>query len=117
MEIHLSARNLKLTGALRAYITQKISCLEHLSDQIIGAHVVVHFDENNTPTKQFHVKVHVGIPGPDIHVEQYARDCYEAIDKVETKLMRQLRKRKTKVHEKRQRMIQREAERKRRYGR
>jgi putative sigma-54 modulation protein len=107
MEIHLSARHLKLTGANRAQITNKLSTLEHITDDIIGAHAVILFDENKSPTKQFLVKVHLGVPGPDIHIEQYGRDLYTAIDKIEDKLARQLRKRKTRLQDKRRQKTQR----------
>jgi len=107
MEIHLSARHLKLTGANRAQVTQKLSHLENITDDIIGAHVVILFDENKSPTKQFSVKVHLGVPGPDIHIEQYGRDLYTAIDKIEDKLARQLRKRKTRMQDKKRQKTQR----------
>jgi len=116
MEIHLSARHLKLTGANRAYITEKLSYLEHVTDDIIGVHAVILFDENKSPTKQFLLKVHIGVPGPDIHIEQYGRDLYEAIDKIENKLARQLRKRKTKNQEKKRHDLQKKRERAKRYG-
>ncbi len=107
MEIHLSARHLKLTGANRAQITQKLSTLEHITDDIIGAHAVILYDENKSPSKQFLVKVHLGVPGPDIHIEQYANDLYVAIDKIEDKLARQLRKRKTRLQDKKRVKTQR----------
>jgi len=100
MEIHLSARHLKLTGANRAHITSKLSVLEHITDDIIGVHAVVLYDENKSPAKQFLVKVHLGVPGPDIHVEQYGPDLNAAIDKIEDKLARQLRKRRTRLQDK-----------------
>ena len=116
MEIHLSSRHLKLTGANRAQITQKLSHLEDIADDIIGAHAVVLYDENKSPSKQFLVKVHLGVPGPDIHIEQYGKELYEVIDKLENKLARQLRKRKTRMKDKKRHTIQRNAERVKRTG-
>ncbi|MEM6822582.1 MAG: ribosome-associated translation inhibitor RaiA [Verrucomicrobiota bacterium] len=116
MEIHLSARHLKLTGAIRAYVTDKLSVLENITDDIIGVHTVILYDENNSPAKQFQVKVHLGVPGPDIHIEQYGKDLYEVVDKVEDKLARQLRKRKTKRQVKKRSNLRKRAEEKKRKG-
>lgn len=116
MEIHISARHLKLTGANRAHITTKLSVLEHITDDIIGAHVVVLYDENKSPSKQFLVKVHLGVPGPDIHIEQYGKDLNAAVDKIEDKLARQLRKRKTRMQDKKRVKTQRAVARQKKRG-
>lgn len=116
MEIHLSARHLKLTGSIRAHLTEKLSHLETITDDIIGAHAVILYDENKSPTKQFLLKVHLGVPGPDIHIEQYGPDLHAAIDKIEDKLARQLRKRKTRLKDKKRHKQQRSAERAKKRG-
>lgn len=113
MQIHVSSRHLKLTGAIQAYVAQKVSHLEHLTDEIIGAHVVLLHDENKTPAKSFCVKVHLGVPGPDIHIEEYHSDLYAAVDVTVDKLARQLRKRKTKKVDRDHRKAQRASERSR----
>lgn len=116
MQIHISSRHLKLTGAIQAFVTQKISHLEHLTDDIIGAHVVLIHDENRSPAKAFGVKVHLGVPGPDIHIEEHRSDLYAAIDVAINKLERQLRKRKTRIVEKKKHKIQKAAERAKKLG-
>jgi putative sigma-54 modulation protein len=45
--------------------------------------------------------VHLAVPGPDIHAEESDADLYAAIDLVMDKLARQLRKRKTRLNDKR----------------
>jgi putative sigma-54 modulation protein len=95
MQIHLSPRHLTLTAAIHAYVAEKVSHLEHISANIIGAHVVLMHDE--TKTKKNVVKVHLGVAGSDIHAEAAHDDLYAAIDAVTDKLARQLRKRKTKL--------------------
>jgi len=95
MQIHLSPRHLTLTAAIHAYVAEKINHLEQLTDRIVAAHVVLMHDE--TKTKKHIVKVHIAIPGPDIHAEDAEDDLYAAIDKVTDKLAQQLRKRKTRV--------------------
>lgn len=95
MQIHLSPRHLSLTAAIHGYVAEKIGHLEQLTDRIVAAHVVLMHDE--TKTRKHIVKVHLAVPGPDIHAEDAEDDLYAAIDKVADKLSQQLRKRKTKV--------------------
>ena len=95
MQIHLSPRNIALTAAIHAFIAEKITHLEDYGEEILAAHVVLMHDE--TKTKKHIVKVHLAVPGPDIHAEDAEDDLYTAIDKVVGKLSMQLRKRKTKM--------------------
>ena len=95
MQIHLSPRHLTLTAAIHGYVAEKVSHLETITDGIIAAHVVLLHDE--TKTKKHTVKVHLAVPGPDIHAEDKEDDLYAAIDKVVDKVSQQLRKRKTKI--------------------
>ena len=95
MHIHITPRHLKLTGAIHGFVASKVEHLEHATDQIIGAHIVLWHDQTRAPSKQFCVKVHLAVPGPDIHAEEYADDLYAAVDKVIDKLAAQIRKRKT----------------------
>lgn len=116
MQIHITTQHLKLTGAIHAYVAQKISHLEHLTDQIIGAHVVLVHDETKSPIKAYGVKAHLAVPGPDIHIEEHHRDLYAAIDVATDKLALQLRKRKTKIVDQRHRKAQRSKEKAKKLG-
>jgi putative sigma-54 modulation protein len=109
MQIHLSPRNIALTGAIHAFIAEKITHLEEHGEQILAAHVVLLHDQNKK--KPFVVKVHLAIPGPDIYCEDAEADLYAAIDKVVHKLAAQLSKRKTrrKDHKKHLTQLEREA--------
>lgn len=95
MQIHLSPRHLTLTAAIHSFVAEKINHLEQITDRILAAHVVLLHDE--TKTKKHIVKVHLAVPGPDLHAEDAEDDLYAAIDKVVDKLSMQLRKRKTKI--------------------
>jgi putative sigma-54 modulation protein len=94
MQIHLSPRHLVLTAAIHSYVAEKMEHLESVGTEVIAAHVVLLHDE--TKTKRHVVKVHLAVPGPDLHAEDKEADLYLAIDKVVDKLAQQLRKRKTK---------------------
>lgn len=113
MQIHLSPRHLRLTAAIHRHTADKVLQLEELTDQIVAAHVVLIHDENGRPDDRFTVKVHLAIPGPDIHAEESAADLYAAIDLVMDKLARQLRKRKTRLTDKRRSKVQKAVRRRR----
>jgi putative sigma-54 modulation protein len=75
--------------------------LEELAGEIVAAHIVLIYDEAAKPEDRHTIKVHIAVPGPDIHAEETAEDLYAAIDMVVDKLARQLRKRKTRLKDKR----------------
>jgi putative sigma-54 modulation protein len=116
MQIHLSPRHLTLTAAIHGYVAEKVAHWEELSGEILAAHVVLFHDERKNPTKSYTVKVHVAVPGPDIHAEDSEADLYAAIDKVVDKVAQQLRKRKTKLKENAKHKLQRAIERKKLNG-
>lgn len=116
MQIHITPRNLKLTAAIHGFVAEKVEHLEHATDQIMGAHVVLWYDETKAPSKKFHVKVHLALPGPDIHAEEARDDLYAAVDVVADKLARQLRKRKTSLVKKTRTQAQRTRERQKSSG-
>jgi putative sigma-54 modulation protein len=116
MQIHLSPRNLRLTAAIHQYAASKVEHLEDIADDIIAAHVVIVNDEAANPKKQFTVKAHLAVPGPDIHAEECGGDLYAALDKVADRLARQLRKRRTAMVDKRRQKSHRAKEQGKRPG-
>ena len=83
-----------------------MSDLTELAD-IIAAHAVLVHDDTKKPDERFCAKVHLAVAGQDIHAEQSAADIYAALDLVASKLARQLRKRKTRLTDKRRSTSQR----------
>jgi putative sigma-54 modulation protein len=116
MQIHLSPRNIRLTAAIRQHAADKIEQLEDFGADIVAAHIVLLHDDTAKPAERYRVKVHLAVAGPDIHAEENDADLYAALDKVIDKLARQLRKRKTRLSDKRRRLVQRNAERRRSQG-
>src|SRR5688572_27730115 len=100
MQIHLSPRHLRLSAAVHHHAAGIIAQIEDLAE-IIAAHLVLIHDEAAKPTQRFCVKAHLAVRGPDIHAEESAPDLHAALDLVADKLARQLRKRKTKLKDKR----------------
>ena len=116
MQIHLSPRNVRLTAAVHQHAAEKIEQIEDLGAEILAAHIVLLHDDTAKPDARYQVKVHLAVAGPDIHAEENDADLYAALDKVTDKLARQLRKRKTRLGDKRRRLAQRTAERRRSQG-
>lgn len=96
MHIHLSPRHLVLTGAINTYVVTKLAHLDHQSDRIVAAHVVLLHDESKKKNN-YVVKIHLAMPGPDVHAEDRETDLYAAIDLAVGKIAQQLRKRKTRL--------------------
>ncbi len=101
MKIHYSVRHIKLTPSIRQYVESKIAPLGRIDERhALGAHVVLFYDETHG-SEPYHVKVHVAVPGNDLHAEARADDLYKAIDLVEDKVQMLLLKEKTKAKSKR----------------
>ena len=100
MQIHLSPRHLRLTAAIHTQCATKIEHLEELAGEILAAHIVLIHNEAAKPKDRHTIKVHLAVPGPDIHAEESDEDLYAALDLVVDKLARQLRKRKTRLNDK-----------------
>ncbi len=111
MQLHLSPRNVRLTAAIHQHAAEKILHLEEYAPDLVAAHIVLIHDEAAKPGDRFTVKVHLAIAGPDIHAEQSAEGLIAALDLVTDKLARQLRKRKTRLTDKRRSKTQREVRR------
>jgi putative sigma-54 modulation protein len=97
MQIHISPRGIKLTVAIHGYVAQRIENLEHFGLGIIGAHIALWHDDQRAAKHAFVVKVHLALPGPDIHAEDHGHELYQAIDIVTNRLEEQLRTRKSKL--------------------
>jgi putative sigma-54 modulation protein len=111
MQIHLSPRHLTLTAAIHGYVAEKIHHLENIAENIVAAHVVLIHDGKKKSDQTYCVKVHLAVPGPDIHAEALDADLYASIDAVYDKLARQLRKRKTRLVDQKKHKHQKKLER------
>jgi putative sigma-54 modulation protein len=116
MQIHLSPRHLTLTASIHQAVANHVGHLEDFAADIVAAHVVLIADLAAKAGKRHTVKVHLAVPGPDIHAEHSEDDLYIALERVTDKLSAQLRKRKTALSDKRRRTTQRAVEQKRNSG-
>jgi putative sigma-54 modulation protein len=112
MHIHLSPRHVRLTAALHAHAAGVVAALEDYTE-IFAAHLVLIHDEAAKPADRNTVKAHIAIRGNDVHAEDTAETIQAALDGVGAKLARQLRKRKTRLTDKRRSKLQRAREKQR----
>lgn len=96
MQIEISGRNVEVTQALRAYVTEKLERVQRHFDNLIGARVVLRIEKVEHYAE---ATVSVGGRTRDIHADAVAEDMYAAIDKLTDKLDRQVRRHKGKVKE------------------
>jgi putative sigma-54 modulation protein len=101
MQIHISPRNVELSASVHQYVAEKIGHLEHLNGRMLATHVVLWHDATRRKEEEYVVKVHLSLPGPDIYAESHGPDLFSAIDLVTDKCARQLRKYKTRIHDRR----------------
>jgi putative sigma-54 modulation protein len=111
MKIHMIPIRFELTEAIRAFAALKLSHLDVITDAVCGAAVVLSQEPCAQPGERFTAKVHLAVPGKDVHAEETSSDIYAAIDGVQSKLARQLRKRKTRLRDGATRRTQRARER------
>lgn len=92
MQIQITGRHLEVTSALKSFIDDKLAKLEHHFDQILDVKVVLIVENNN------HVaEAKLSVPGDDIVAKAEGENMYAAIDTLQDKLDRQVRKRKQKM--------------------
>jgi putative sigma-54 modulation protein len=110
MQIHLSPRHLRLTASIHGHAANIIAALEDYAE-VFAAHLVLVHDEAAKPEDRFTVKAHIAVRGRDVHADVSAETIHAALDLAGDKLSRQLRKRKTKLTDKRRSKVQRQKER------
>jgi putative sigma-54 modulation protein len=106
MQLHISPRHLTLTASIHQHVAGVVLQLEELTE-IIAVHCVLVKNEAADPNDRFRAKFHLALPGPDIFGEESAADLHVALDMVTKQLERQLRKRKTRLTDKKRSTAQR----------
>lgn len=116
MKIQLHPRHLHLSETIVSFASEKLSHLDDITASVISANVILTQHHAARPANRFTVKVRLAVPGRDVHAAESASDLYSAIDGVESKLARQLRKRKTRLKDFATRRVQRGRERMKLFG-
>ena len=102
MQIKVRGEKIKITPAIDTYITEKIGKLDKYFEnpEEINANILVRIRN----VEQI-VEVTIPIKNAVLRAEERSKDLYEAVDLVIDKLERQIRKNKTKIQKKKNRVI------------
>jgi putative sigma-54 modulation protein len=93
MKVFISGQHVEVTGALRQYVTRKLSRIDrHSGPPVINSHVVLHVEKN-----RYWVEATVHTKGTQWHATAEGSDMYTVIDRVVDKLDRQAIKHKDKI--------------------
>lgn len=91
MHVDIFCHHTSLTDALRDAVNQKLSKLDHHTDEPLNVHVVLTVEKNRQVAEAT-----VNRNGTSFHSKAEAGSMYEAIDSLVDKLDRAMRKDKTK---------------------
>lgn len=101
MDITITGRKMPITDALRAYAEEKIgNSMKVMDIDPLTAEVVLQVEKNPANPTPACCEVTMRARGHIIRVEEYEENMYAAIDVAATKVLRQLRKFKTRVIDK-----------------
>ena len=101
MKFILSAHNVKITQALEDHIVSRIQKIEHFDSKAVEVRVTLEYDHTKASDRTFHCSMRLGLPGPDLFAENSESNLETAIDLVAKKIEQQIRKRHTKLKERR----------------
>ncbi len=110
MEFSVSGRKMPVTDALRQYCEEKIKgAIDQLGLDIVRCDVVIYCEKNPANPTPAICEVTATLKGQIARVEIRDYDMYAAIDVAAAKIVRQLRKHKTRMIDKRKRSDAQEA--------
>jgi len=100
MEISVTGRKMPVTDALKSYAEEKIgNSMKVMDINPLVAETVLHVEKNPANPRPAVCEVTLTTKGHIIRVEEHEEDMYAAIDVAAAKVLRQLRKYKTRVVE------------------
>lgn len=98
MAITVTGRKMAITDAMRQYAEEKVgNSMKVMDIDPLDAEVVLHVEKNRSIAAPCCCEVTLHTKGHVIRVEEYEDDMYAAIDVAAAKVVRQLRKYKTRV--------------------
>ena len=95
MKVTVMSKNIEITPAVREMIEKKISKLDKYFEKEVDAKVTISVQKS-----RHIVEVTIPFSGIMLRAEEATEDMYKSIDMVEEKLVRQIRKQKTKLSRK-----------------
>lgn len=98
MTIRIKGNNIKVTDSLREYVEEKIGRLTKYYDRLQTAEVELLVQDNKSAEESQKVEVTLTASGTVFRCEEASISMYASIDIVSEKLVRQLKKYKTKLN-------------------
>ena len=92
MKVTVVTKNMELTPALKEMVEKKVSKLDKYFERNVSAKATLSVQKN-----RHRVEVAIPFNGVLLRAEEITDDMYKSIDKVEEKLVRQIRKQRTKL--------------------
>ena len=87
MQVSVTGRHFEVTPALHTYLDARLSRMHRFMEEIQSAHVTLSTEKHN-----FRTEIVLRARGKDFTGKESAEDMYSAIDRVEGKLEKQLRR-------------------------
>jgi putative sigma-54 modulation protein len=102
MELQIAGTNMEITSETQRYVELKLGKLNRHKPDIIDIKVEISEESTKSPQEHYLVRVTIqsGSRGITIHGEERAESVFLAVDKVVDVLVRQLERRKGKMHDK-----------------
>jgi putative sigma-54 modulation protein len=101
MDYILKSRNVELNDEIKEYVEKKIKArVEKFDDKIVKIEIEFSLEKNPSINLNNKIVVTIFTPKAVIRATEYGVDFFEAIDKVNTKIERQVKKYKNKIIDK-----------------
>jgi len=97
MKITISGRNIQLTPAIKAHVTEKLERIAHHYDFVMETHLFLSVVKNPSVSQGHLAEATLHVHGAIIRVEASSENLYTSIDALVEKLERSLVKHKTKL--------------------
>ena len=92
MNIQITGRNVEVTDSIKSYVNEKVGKVGHYFDNITSTKVILDVEKDQQVAEAI-----VTVPGSEFVAKAEDKDLYAAIDMLEDKLARQLKKHKDKM--------------------
>ena len=92
MNIQITGRHIEVTSAIKNYVDEKIGKVGVYFDNITSSKVILSVEKGNQVAEAIII-----VPGSEFVAKVEDKDLYAAIDKLEDKLARQLKRHKNKL--------------------
>lgn len=117
MNVSISGHHISVTDAMKSAVMDKLTKVERHFDQVQSIKVILSLDNHHTEISHNGKNNHkaeaiMRVSGQEMFVQAHADDMYQAINEMADKLVRQVRKHKTRLEQRQGRSTKRDV----RYG-